>query len=140
MLYKFLQDNREEVLTKTEEKTHDLSGVRPMSVQLKAGLPIFYDQLLSVLMVEAKEHKIYKSESDKVHNRNIPKMVRAANENDEVALAQSSGRPDEAELAKSAHDHGKELLRLGYTLSHVVHAYGRCARRSLKLRQKKTFK
>lgn len=28
------------------------------------------------------------------------------------------------ELAKAATEHGKEFLRLGYTLSHVVHAYG----------------
>jgi signal transduction histidine kinase len=32
--------------------------------------------------------------------------------------------PDENEITLSAGEHGKELLRLGYTLSHVVHAYG----------------
>lgn len=31
---------------------------------------------------------------------------------------------DERELLKASGQHGKELLRLGYTLSHVVHAYG----------------
>ncbi len=32
--------------------------------------------------------------------------------------------PDENKITLSAGEHGKELLRLGYTLSHVVHAYG----------------
>ena len=39
-------------------------------------------------------------------------------------MAAASGRPNEVKLAKSAGVHGTELFRLGYTLSHVVHAYG----------------
>ena len=31
---------------------------------------------------------------------------------------------DEQDILETAGSHGKELLRLGYTLSHVVHAYG----------------
>jgi signal transduction histidine kinase len=34
------------------------------------------------------------------------------------------GNQDEFEITESAGSHGKELLRLGYTLSHVVHSYG----------------
>jgi len=34
------------------------------------------------------------------------------------------GAQDEQEILVSAGSHGKELLRLGYTLSHVVHSYG----------------
>ena len=34
------------------------------------------------------------------------------------------GKQDEAEISDTASSHGRELLRLGYTLTHVVHSYG----------------
>ena len=34
------------------------------------------------------------------------------------------GTQDEAEISDTASTHGRELLRLGYTLTHVVHSYG----------------
>ena len=34
------------------------------------------------------------------------------------------GTQDEAEISDTASCHGRELLRLGYTLTHVVHSYG----------------
>lgn len=113
MLYEFLEKNQEEILAATERKSLDLAGVRPSSEQLKKGLPIFYKQLLFVLRLEG------------VHSEaNIRGMSKAASENDEPALAKAGGRPGEVELAREAGFHGVELLRLGYTLSHVVHAYG----------------
>lgn len=124
MLYEFLQKNQEEILNLTEEKTLELAGGLSSSTQLESGLPIFFEQLLDVLLLEREEKKNYADESDKVRSRNKPLMVKAASESDETSLAESSGRPDEAELAKTAKAHGEELLRLGYTLSHVVHAYG----------------
>lgn len=39
-------------------------------------------------------------------------------------MAMAAGRPDDAAVAISAGIHGTEMLRLGYSLSHVVHAYG----------------
>jgi hypothetical protein len=39
-------------------------------------------------------------------------------------MANAAGQPREAALARSAGLHGLEMLRLGYSLSHVVHAYG----------------
>lgn len=124
MLYEFLQKNQEEILNLTEKKTLELAGSRPSSTQLESGLPIFFEQLLDVLLLEKEEQKIYKLESEKVHLKNKARMQKAAGQSDETSLAESSGRPDEAELAKTAKAHGVELLRLGYTLSHVVHAYG----------------
>ena len=124
MLYEFLQQNQEEILNLTAKKTLELAGKRSSSTQLEAGLPIFFEQLLDVLLLESEEHKIYEDESEKVRLKNKTQMVKAASESDETSLAESSGRPDEAELAKTAKAHGEELLRLGYTLSHVVHAYG----------------
>jgi signal transduction histidine kinase len=117
MLYNFLFENRDKILEMTETKTLDLAGARPSSEQLKRGLPIFYRQLLTVLRDE--EARVSETGAVDIHA-----MVEAAMINDEPAIAHASGHPDEMNLAKSAGGHGVELLRLGYTLSHVVHAYG----------------
>jgi signal transduction histidine kinase len=124
MLYNFLQDNQEDILNLTAKKTLELAGSLSSSTQLESGLPIFFEQLLDVLVLERGKQQNYKSESEKVLSKNKEMMVEAASQSDEVFLTESSGRPDEANLAKTAKAHGEELLRLGYTLSHVVHAYG----------------
>ncbi len=116
MLHEFLLEHEKEILDMTEKKTLALAGVRPSSEQLKKGLPIFYKQLLSVLL-RNRGH----SEGSKADEAG---MARAAADSDEAAMAMAAGRPDDADVAKSAGLHGTELLRLGYTLSHVVHAYG----------------
>lgn len=117
MLYNFLFENKIKILDMTEKKSLALAGMRPSSDQLKLGLPIFYRQLLIVLKDEAANIP----EKGKV---NSSEMIEAAKVNDEPALAFASGNTDEINLTKSAGGHGVELLRLGYTLSHVVHAYG----------------
>jgi signal transduction histidine kinase len=116
MLHDFLLENRDEILDLTEAKSLDLTGVRPTSAQLKKGLPLFYDQLINVL--KQRREAITYPNIDKVS------MIKAAAAADEQALTRAAGRPDEMEVTKSAGEHGAELLRLGYSLSHVVHAYG----------------
>ena len=116
MLHEFLLQNRKEILAMTEKKSNDLAGVRPSSTQLKQGLPIFYSQLMSVLQLERSFNEAVSVDRGG--------MAAAARNTDEPAMAKAAGQPEEAEVAKSAGIHGKELLRLGYTLSHVVHAYG----------------
>ena len=66
-------------------------------------------------------------------------MAKAAREVDEPGLARASGHPEEIELAKTAGLHGAELLRLGYTLSHVVHAYGGICQSVTELAQTKNI-
>jgi len=116
MLYKFLIENEKEILGMTERKTLALAGVRPSSEQLKMGLPIFYKQLLNVLLLNRGHANL--------STMNLEGMAKAAANSDEPAMAMAAGRPDDAAVATSAGIHGIELLRLGYTLSHVVHAYG----------------
>ena len=116
MLHEFLLENEKEILDMTEKKARDLAGDGPTSGQLKKGLPIFYKQLMTVLRLEQPTPSEYKV--DKVG------MAQAARDADEPAMSIASGRKDEVEVATSAGLHGVELLRLGYTLSHVVHAYG----------------
>ena len=113
MLHEFLVENREEILSLTERKSLELAGFRSSSDQLKQGLPIFFRQLTKILQLE---HPAFAP--------SVVEMAKAADEEDEPALAKATGRPDDVELAEAAGRHGAELLRLGYTLSHVVHAYG----------------
>jgi signal transduction histidine kinase len=87
MLQDFLKENSDEILALCEEKTKSLAGNREASEKLKRGLPLFYEQLISVLELK-------------------------------LALKPSQ------EMLSAAATHGKEFLRLGYSLSHVVHAYG----------------
>jgi signal transduction histidine kinase len=131
MLYEFLQKNKHEILALTESKTLQLAGVRVSTDQLKQGLPIFYQQLIKILAL-TKVSAPMSAVNQK--NRQI-----AADESDEVKMASAEGRPDEAELARSAGLHGTELLRLGYTLSHVVHAYGAMCQAITELATKKNI-
>lgn len=86
MLHKFLQINRDEILALSEEKSRAMAGGLVSSTQLKLGLPLFYEELITVL-----EEKL--------------------------------GSPHKTML-RSAASHGNEFLKLGYSLSHVVHSYG----------------
>ncbi len=116
MLHEFLLKNQEKILALTEEKTQELAGDHPSSDQLKSGLPIFYAQVIEIIRNAGKP-------SDPPA-KDIEAIAKAADQGDEPAMAEAAEQPLEAELARTAGDHGTELVRLGYTLSHVVHAYG----------------
>jgi signal transduction histidine kinase len=115
-LLEFLRTNESAVRARIEAKSSALAGVRSASELPGNGLPIFFKQLLHVL--EHAPTEVVQIEVDKVG------MVKAANESDEPAIAAATGRPYDVEVAKSAGAYGRELQHLGYTLSHVVHAYG----------------
>jgi signal transduction histidine kinase len=116
MLFDFLETHRAEILSMTEKKAQDLAGLRPSSELLKNGLPLFFDQLKQILILEETANKHAEPKTSE--------LVKAAAENDEQAMTRAVGRPNEAELARTAGVHGAELMRLGYTLSYAVHAYG----------------
>jgi signal transduction histidine kinase len=115
-LLEFLKANEKAVLASIEGKSSALAGVRPVSEVQRSGLPIFFKQLLHVL--EQAPTEVMHPEVDR------DGMVRAANDSDEPGIAAAAGRPFDVEVAKSAGAFGKELEQQGYTLSHVVHAYG----------------
>ena len=94
MLYEFLKKNKNKILDMTENLTLELAGTRPTSVQLKQGLPLFFSQLIDEL-----------------------KRVQESNGN-------QNKKKIEKEMSYEGGKHGAELLRLGYTITHVVHAYG----------------
>jgi signal transduction histidine kinase len=116
VLHEFLKANESEILLACEAKSSELGGTSPSSDELKAGLPVFFKQLMTVL--EHSPAEPAESEVDR------PAMARAASASDEPAIARAAGRPFEAEVARTAGAHGDELQKSGYTLSHVVHAYG----------------
>jgi signal transduction histidine kinase len=128
-LHEFLLKNKDEILIMTEKKTADMAGTLLSSNQLKQGLPVFFDQLLIVLLRERSA--ITKPVSN---NGSVD-----ANTTGEVAIAMAAGKPEEAAVARSAGLHGKEMLLLGYTLSHVVHAYGAMCQSITELAEKKKF-
>ena len=95
MLYKFLLDNREALLAVTRAKTAGLSENKPTSAASERGLPDFYDHLLRELKRETQ---------------GLPKKP--------------EGSPPRKHGRQSTALHGRELSRLGYTVSQVVHGYG----------------
>ncbi len=113
----------------TEKKARDLAEGGPNSDLLRKGLPIFYKQLIDVLQLEQSIHPKYKIDKKG--------MAQAARDADEPAMSAASGRSDEVVVADTAGLHGIELLRLGYTLSHVVHAYGAMCQSITELATKK---
>jgi signal transduction histidine kinase len=115
-LLDFLNINKEAILASVEEKTSALAGVRPKADLPNRGLTIFYQQFVRVL-----EHACQGPADVEVDREGL---VKAAYASDESALALAAGRPFDAEVATIAGAFGKELQHLGYTLSHVVHAYG----------------
>jgi signal transduction histidine kinase len=119
MLRDFLISRQAQILALTEQKSVQIAGVRPSSEQLKQGLPIFFNQLLMVLKIAETappDHApVLIDEAG---------MARAAGDSNEEGLSAASGHTFDVQLAREAGRHGKELMRLGYTLSHVVHAYG----------------
>jgi signal transduction histidine kinase len=131
MLHEFLSKYEKDILAMTAEKSVQLAGVRPTSEQLRKGLPIFYRQLLGVL--RRQQAATPEADIDRI------RMAQAAANNDEQAMAAAAGRFDEVDVAKSAGRHGAELHRLGYTLSHVVHAYGAMCQSITELATEKEF-
>ena len=116
MLYDFLNKHQKEILASTENKTLELAGDHPSSDQLKRGLPVFLKQMIEVIH--------HAGDPADAPERDLSAIAKAADDGDEPAMAEAARQPEEALLAKSAGLHGAEMLRLGYTLSHVVHAYG----------------
>jgi len=130
-LREFLLKNKEEILEMTEKKTLDLAGLRASSDQLKQGLPIFFQQLLDVLLLDRS------AITEPAANKKS--ATKGAEDADEVAMAMAAGKPEEAAVAEAAALHGTEMLRLGYTLSHVVHAYGAMCQSITELASLKKF-
>lgn len=94
MLHQFLQTNKKKTLDLIEKKTFDLVGGNTFSVPLKEGAATFLNQIIEIL------------------------KNRAETSSSSVKIDPSG------EVAGMARIQGKEFLKSGYTVSHLVLAYG----------------
>lgn len=99
----FLTNNREELVSRCKSKVAQRPRRAATEQQLANGIPLFLDQLIRTLAAE---------EADKPED-----SIRISGPSGGDSLALS-------EMGVSATAHGKELLKLGYTVDQVVHDYG----------------
>jgi signal transduction histidine kinase len=115
-LLDFLRANETAIHARIEEKSVAMVGMQRALQVPKGGWQVFLAQLVHIL-----EHAPAQAAHLEVDRA---AMIKAANDSDEPAIAAAAGRPYDVAVAQSAGAHGKQLQDLGYTLSHVVHAYG----------------
>lgn len=102
-MYKFLANNREELISRCKEKVAARPRRSATQQQLVYGIPIFLEQLTRTLEAEEKG--------------------RAA-EGTRISGAAGGATLSKSEIGLTAAAHGKELLELGFSVDQVVHDYG----------------
>ncbi|MDP9896291.1 signal transduction histidine kinase [Variovorax boronicumulans] len=99
----FLANNREDLISRCKTKVAQRPRRAATEHQLANGIPLFLEQLIRTLAAE---------EDDKLAD-----SIRISGPSGGDSLSLS-------EMGVSATAHGKELLKLGYTVDQVVHDYG----------------
>ncbi|MGJ7571540.1 sensor histidine kinase [Variovorax sp. RB2P76] len=99
----FLTNNREELVLRCKSKVAKRPRRAATEQQLANGIPMFLDQLIRTFVAE---------DADKP-----AESIRISGPSGGDSLALS-------EMGVTATAHGKELLKLGYTVDQVVHDYG----------------
>lgn len=102
-MHQFLANNRGELIERCKAKVAQRPRRAATPTQLANGIPTFLDQLMRTL--EAQE------------NGEVDESFR-------ISGAAGGDAAASSESGLSAAAHGKELLRLGYSVDQVVHAYG----------------
>jgi signal transduction histidine kinase len=103
MMYRFLTNNRTELIGRCTSKVSERSDRNATVEQLKNGVPMFLDQL--TLTLEAEE---------------------LGGKDAGIAISGASGGEGSmlSQIGISAAAHGKQLLALDYSIDQVVHDYG----------------
>ncbi|WP_353506473.1 HAMP domain-containing sensor histidine kinase [Variovorax sp. J31P207] len=102
-MHRFLYNHREELIERCKAKVAQRPRREATAAQLANGVPIFLDQLMRTL--EAQE------------NGEVDESFR-------ISGAAGGGAANLSEMGLSAAAHGKELLKLGFSVDQVVHDYG----------------
>ncbi|WP_173405434.1 sensor histidine kinase [Caballeronia insecticola] len=102
MLYTFLANNRDELITRCRAKVAQRPARDASVLQLENGIPLFLHQLIETLRIEQSDRP-----ADSVYVSGSP-----------------GGHAGRSDIGEAAAQHGHELLRLGYTVDQVVHDYG----------------
>jgi len=103
MMHRFLINNRDELISRCKAKVAQRPRRAATEQQLANGVPLFLDQLIRTLAAE------------KADEAEEGIRISGASGGDSLALS---------ELGLSAAAHGRELLKLGYSVDQVVHDYG----------------
>ncbi|WP_431113328.1 hypothetical protein [Variovorax paradoxus] len=102
-MHRFLANNRDELIARCKAKVARRPLRGASEKQLAHGVPMFLDQLTRTLAAEEDDEG------------NVTIAISGPAGGDSLALS---------EIGVSATAHGKELLKLGYTVDQVVHDYG----------------
>ena len=103
MLHEFLNQNREELITRCREKVAQRESPKSTPDELDHGVPFFLDQLIRTLQLEQTSHPLTGRK---------------------VSGPPGGGKGSPSELGEIASVHGGELMRRGFTIEQVVHDYG----------------
>jgi signal transduction histidine kinase len=104
MLYEFLSENRNELITRCRAKVAKRPAPRASHTELQHGIPLFLEQLVKTLRLE---------------------NTSSFSESREVSGPSEAGKtPVPSQIGRTAAKHGTELLRRGFTVDQVVHDYG----------------
>jgi signal transduction histidine kinase len=115
MLHDFINDNREFILGKCNAEMVKLAGTKEISVAMRGDWKTFLDQLGELLDASAISF----------HHWSIGKSAASSRKrNGETPGIEYLEAADADVLEPTAARRGPEFLRMGYTLSDVVHAYG----------------
>jgi signal transduction histidine kinase len=106
MLSSFLIEHRDTILTRCKDKIAATVVPHPTTAELSQGAPVFLEQMVAILRRE-------EGEPTNGGHKNSGKS----------GAGQPQGNGKTAVGSSAAH-HGRQLLKLGFTLSQVVHGYG----------------
>lgn len=102
-MYRFLLNNRDDLIARCKAKVAERPRRAATTEQLKNGVPLFLEQLTRTLQAE-EDGEAWES-----------LKISGASGGDSASLS---------EMGVTAAAHGKELLKLGYSVDQVVHDYG----------------
>ena len=102
MMHDFLANNRYDLIERCRAKVAQRPARAATAQQLQNGVPLFLDQLIRTLRVEQTEEPL---DSRKISGP-------------------SGGGAAQSEIGASAAQHGRALLKLGFSVDQVVHDYG----------------
>ena len=103
MLHEFLAANQADLVDRCRLKVAQRRAPKPTDLELEHGIPHFLDQLIKTLRVEQTSQR----------QRSF-----------ELSGAASGEGSDSSEIGATAAQHGRDLLRNGFTVDQVVHNYG----------------
>ncbi|OXC79351.1 sensor histidine kinase [Caballeronia sordidicola] len=102
MMHEFLANNRQALIERCRAKVAQRPARAATAQQLQNGVPLFLEQIIRTLRVEQTD--------EPMEGRKIS--------------GPSNGAATRSEVGATAAQHGRELLKLGFSVDQVVHDYG----------------